>query len=71
MAATKAIAIGNSAGILLPKETLAQLNVQKGDTLRLNETPSGFQISPWDEEFNAKMEVAERVIRRYAMRSRN
>jgi putative addiction module antidote len=71
MAATKAIAIGNSAGILLPKETLAQLNVQKGDTLRLNETPSGFQISPWNEEFNAKMEVAERVIRRYAMRSRN
>jgi putative addiction module antidote len=46
MAATKAIAIGNSAGILLPKETLAQLNVQKGDTLRLNETPSGFRDQP-------------------------
>ena len=63
--ATKVIAIGNSAGIILPKEILARLNVQKGDALYINETPSGFQISPYDEEFSAKMEVAERVIRRY------
>jgi putative addiction module antidote len=63
--ATKIIAIGNSAGIILPKETLARMNVKKGDTLFLNETPAGFQISPYDEEFGAKMEVAERVIRRY------
>ncbi len=62
---TKVIAIGNSAGIILPKETLARLNVQKGDTLYLQETPTGFQVSPYDEEFGAKMEVAGRVIRRY------
>jgi putative addiction module antidote len=62
---TKIIAIGNSAGIILPKETLARLNLEKGDTLYLNETPAGFQISPYDEEFAAKMEVADRVIRRY------
>jgi putative addiction module antidote len=61
----KVIAIGNSSGIILPKETLARLNVQKGDTLYLNETPAGFQVSPYDEEFGAKMEVADRVIRRY------
>jgi putative addiction module antidote len=62
---TKIIAIGNSAGIILPKETLARLNLAKGDTLYLNETPAGFQISPYDEEFAAKMEVADRVVRRY------
>ena len=61
----KIIAIGNSAGIILPKEALARLNVEKGDTLYLNETPAGFQVSPYDEEFGAKMEVADRVIRRY------
>ena len=44
--ATKVFAIGNSAGIILPKEILARLNVQKGDALYINETPSGFQISP-------------------------
>ena len=61
----KIIAIGNSAGIILPKETLARLNVRKGDSLYLNETSAGFQISPYDEEFGAKMEVADRIIRRY------
>jgi putative addiction module antidote len=62
---TKIIAIGNSAGIILPKEILTKLDARKGDTLYLNETPSGFQISPYDKEFSAKMEVAEDIIRRY------
>lgn len=62
---TKVIAIGNSAGIILPKETLARLNVQKGDTLYVQETPAGFQVSPYDEEFGAKMDVADQIIRRY------
>jgi putative addiction module antidote len=62
---TKIIAIGNSAGIILPKEILTKLDAQKGDTLYLNETPAGFQISPYDEEFSAKMEVAGDIIRRY------
>lgn len=62
---TKIIAIGNSAGIILPKETLARLNVEKGDTVYVNETPTGFQVTPYDEEFAAKMEVADRIVRRY------
>jgi putative addiction module antidote len=61
----KIIAIGNSAGIILPKETLARLNVQKGDTVFLNDTQAGFQVTPYDEEFGAKMEVADRIVRRY------
>lgn len=61
----KVIAIGNSAGIVLPKETLARLNVRKGDSLYLQETPSGLQITPYDAEFAAKMETAERTIHRY------
>jgi putative addiction module antidote len=62
---TKIIAIGNSAGIILPKEMLARLKVEKGDNVSVTETPSGLQISPYDEEFGAKMEVADRIIRRY------
>lgn len=61
----RVVAIGNSAGVILPKETLARLNVQKGDTLYINETPTGVQLSPYDEEFDAKMKVADSVIRRY------
>ena len=37
---TKIIAIGNSVGIILPKETLARLKVEKGDTICLSETPT-------------------------------
>ena len=61
----KIIAIGNSAGIILPKEMLARMKVEKGDSVSLAETPSGMQISPYDEEFVAKMVVADRVVRRY------
>ncbi len=62
---TKVIAIGNSAGIILPKEILARLKLDKGDTVYLNETPAGFQVSPYDEEFAAKMEIADGLVRRY------
>jgi putative addiction module antidote len=60
---TKVIAIGNSAGIILPKEALTQLKVHKGDTLYISETPNGIRITPFDEEFAAQMEVAREVMR--------
>jgi putative addiction module antidote len=60
---TKVIAIGNSAGIILPKETLARLNVQKGDTLYITEGAQGIRIVPFDEEFSTQMETARKVMR--------
>jgi putative addiction module antidote len=60
---TKVIAIGNSAGIILPKETLARLNVQKGDSLYLTEGPEGVRITPFDQEFASQMEAAREVMR--------
>lgn len=59
----KIIAVGNSAGIILPKETLARLNVQKGDTLYLTESPQGIRLVPFDEEFATQMEAAREVMR--------
>jgi putative addiction module antidote len=63
--AVKITTVGNSAGIVLPKEILSHMNVKKGDSLYITKTPGGFQIGPYDEEFAAKMEVAERVIGKY------
>ncbi len=60
---TKVIAIGNSTGIILPKETLARLNVQKGDTLYLTEGPHGIRLVPYDEEFARQMESAREIMR--------
>ena len=62
---TKVIAIGNSAGIILPKDMLSRLKVEKGDTVYVSETPNGLQVTPYDAEFAVKMEAADRVIRRY------
>jgi putative addiction module antidote len=61
----KIIAIGNSAGVILPKETLAQLKVEKGDTIYISETPNGAYLTPYDDEFMRKMESAERVMHKY------
>ncbi len=59
----KVTRIGNSVGIVLPKELLAKLRVEKGDTITVTETPDGLHLSPWDEEFAKQMEIAEQVMR--------
>jgi putative addiction module antidote len=59
----KIIAIGNSAGIILPKETLARLNVEKGDTLFITEGAQGIRLVPYDQEFATQMEAAREVMR--------
>ncbi|MEM9236204.1 MAG: AbrB/MazE/SpoVT family DNA-binding domain-containing protein [Verrucomicrobiota bacterium] len=55
--------IGNSAGIILPKELLEKLRVGKGDQLFVTETPNGLEISAHDREVERQMEVAEQVMR--------
>jgi len=59
----KITAIGNSAGVILPKELLALLRVDKGDELFAVETPDGIRLTAFDPELAAQMEVAERIMR--------
>jgi putative addiction module antidote len=61
--AVKVTTVGNSVGIVLPKEILAELNVQKGDTLFLTKAPDGLRISPYDALVARKLEVLETVMR--------
>jgi putative addiction module antidote len=60
---TKVIAVGNSAGVILPKEMLARLNVQKGDLLYITEGSQGIRLLPFDTEFATQMELAREVMR--------
>ena len=55
--------IGNSAGVILPKELLARLRVDKGDELHALETPDGIRLTTYDPDLAAQMEVAEEVMR--------
>jgi putative addiction module antidote len=59
----KITAIGNSAGVILPKELLARLRLEKGDELFALETPDGIRLTAFDPELAAQMEVAEQVMR--------
>jgi putative addiction module antidote len=57
--------IGNSTGVILPKEAVARLKVKKGDSVFLTETPDGYSLSPYDPEFEAQMEAARRGMAKY------
>ncbi|MGO8699114.1 MAG: AbrB/MazE/SpoVT family DNA-binding domain-containing protein [Limisphaerales bacterium] len=58
--------IGNSVGVVLPKEALARLNADEGDAVYLSETTEGgFRITANNPEFGRKMKVAENLSRRY------
>lgn len=59
----KITAIGNSAGVILPKELLARLRLDKGDELYALETPDGLRLTAFDPQLAAQMEVAEQVMR--------
>jgi len=63
MTSVKVVAVGNSTGVILPKEIVQRLRVKKGDTLYVLETPQGIELTPYDREFVAQMDVAESVMR--------
>lgn len=66
----KVIQVGNSLGVTLPKELLAGLNVEKGDTLTATPAPDGFRLSTYDAEKAAQLETARQIMkrRRHALR---
>jgi putative addiction module antidote len=66
----KLIKIGNSTGVILPKEVLARLRVAQGDALSVVETSDGISLSRADSEFEDQMAVAREVMarRRNALR---
>ena len=69
-ATLKITKIGNSAGVILPKEVLAHLNANVGATLSVVTTPNGIELSSAEPDFEAQMAVAREVMarRRQALR---
>ena len=65
MVALKARAVGNSTGLILPKEVTERLKIHNGDTVYLTESPDGYRLTLYDPQFEAQMGVAESVMRRY------
>lgn len=61
----KLVKIGNSIGVILPKEVLNRLNVSAGDHLSITQTAEGVTLAARDEEFDRQMAVARDVMERY------
>jgi putative addiction module antidote len=58
--------IGNSLGVVLPKEVLSRLNVQDGDKVFLTEAPDGsYRITPYDPEFEKQIKIGKTFMARY------
>lgn len=55
--------IGNSAGVILPKELLARLRAGIGDSLFVSEAPDGVRLSAHDPDFAEQMAAAEEIMR--------
>ncbi len=56
--------IGNSVGVILPKEALAALKLDKGDSIHLTESPEGYRLTSFDPEFSQQMALAEDIMKR-------
>ena len=63
MHALKLTQIGNSIGMILPRELLAKLGVTKGDTLYAVDQPDGVRLTVADPDFAAQMDVARKVMK--------
>jgi putative addiction module antidote len=64
MHALKLTQIGNSVGLILPKEVLARLKLEKGDTVFVTETPEGVAMTPYDPQFANQMDAARAIMKK-------
>jgi putative addiction module antidote len=65
MFALKLTQIGNSVGVVLPKEAMALLHVEKGDMLYLTESPQGFSLTPYDPSLEEELKAGREFMAEY------
>ena len=65
MSALKLTQIGNSVGVILPKEVLARLKVEKGDVLYLSDAVNGVNLTPYDPALREQIEAGREFMREY------
>jgi putative addiction module antidote len=63
MLTLKLVPVGNSTGIVLPREALSRLKLSKGDTVYLTEAPDGWRLTAYDPDFSRQMEQARKVMK--------
>ena len=64
MTALKLTQIGNSVGVILPKDVLARLKLGKGDTVFVTDAANGVLLSPYSTDFDSQMTAAREVMKK-------
>ncbi len=57
--------IGNSVGLVLPKEALSRLKLQKGETVFLTESAEGFILTPYNPALGKEITAGREFMREY------
>jgi putative addiction module antidote len=57
--------IGNSVGVILPKEALAKLRLEKGQSVFLTETPDGYALTPYDPKLEEQIQAGREFMREF------
>ena len=57
--------IGNSVGVILPREALARLRLEKGQSVFLTETPEGYALTPYDPELDEQIQAGREFMREF------
>ncbi|MGJ3701526.1 AbrB/MazE/SpoVT family DNA-binding domain-containing protein [Variovorax sp. AFSI2.2] len=65
MSALKLTQIGNSVGVILPKEVLARLKLEKGDTVFMTEAANGVTLTPYDPAVDEQLKLGREFMREY------
>jgi putative addiction module antidote len=65
MASLRVTSVGNSLGIILPKELAVRLRLARGDQLHVVETPRGVELTPYDPALEKELKAGRSVMRRY------
>jgi putative addiction module antidote len=64
MTALKLMQIGNSVGVILPKEVLSRLKLAKGDTVFVTDAQNGLVLTPYNPDFETQMAAARAVMKK-------
>jgi len=65
MTALKLTQIGNSVGVILPKDVLARLRLEKGDTVFVTDAANGVLLTPFDPALDEQLEAGREFMREY------
>jgi putative addiction module antidote len=65
MTTLKLTQIGNSVGLILPKEVLARLKLEKGDTVFVTDAANGVMLTPYDPTLDEQLKAGREFMRDY------